>query len=67
MASIDRSFDGALPTIMNAVKGFWAQFLKCLKNLLLIKKNEFASSFLMLAHFSGRLMGVTGSRSARYY
>ncbi|WP_255523044.1 glycosyltransferase [Aquitalea sp. ASV11] len=66
MASIDRSFDGTLLTIMNAVKGFLGSILKCLKNLLLIKKNEFASSFLMLAHFSGRLMGVTGSRSSRY-
>ena len=66
MASIDRSFDGTWPTFFNAVKGFLGSLIKCLKNLFLIEKNEFASSVLMLAHFSGRLMGVTGSRSTRY-
>lgn len=66
MASIDRSFDGTVSTIFCAVKGFLGSIVKCLKNILLIRKNEFSSSFLMLAHFFGRLMGVTGSRSSRY-
>lgn len=66
MVLIDRSYDGQIHVWKLALKGLVASMLTLLLAGLSLKRDKFAKSLLSISHYSGRVAGLLGVRTARY-
>lgn len=66
MASIDAHYDGAARGTLAAIKGVVVSGLRTIAAMLTGRFDASARSFLMIAHYTGRIAGLMGARSARY-
>ncbi len=66
MVAIDRSYDGARQVWRQAVRGWLASCLRMLVAGVTFQSDKFARAVLAIAHYSGRLAGLLGLKTARY-
>lgn len=66
MVAIDRSYDGSRRVWLLAVKGLLASCLRTVGAGLTLRKDKFAKSVLAVSHYTGRLAGLMGMKTARY-